>query len=222
MAKHKKKEVLPCPVLHDHLECSYMQAGYRHICGVDEAGAGPLAGRVYAAAVILPAGVTLPYLNDSKQVTKRRREVLFPQIQHAALAYSIAWVDEREIDVLNILNARMLAMERAICGLSIPADFALIDGDKNRNISCPSVPVVGGDAKSVSIAAASILAKVARDRYMIEMAEVYPQYAFEKHKGYPTTLHYKRLREFGACPIHRQSFLKKFYKREGIAPPELP
>ena len=183
--------------------------GVGTICGVDEAGAGPLAGRVYAAAVILPKGWDAPYLNDSKKVTEKRREVLYDQITAEALAWSVAWADEKEIDEINILNARMLAMERAVAGLSVRPDLALVDGNRAPNLDCPLETVVKGDGKSASIAAASILAKVSRDRYMLEMAKEYPQYAFEKHKGYPTKLHYERLREHGPCPIHRLTFLKK-------------
>ena len=179
------------------------------ICGVDEAGAGPLAGRVYAAAVILPKGWDALWLNDSKKVTEKRREVLYDQITAEALAWSVAWADEKEIDEINILNARMLAMERAVAGLSVRPDLALVDGNRAPNLDCPLETVVKGDGKSASIAAASILAKVSRDRYMLEMAKEYPQYAFEKHKGYPTKLHYERLREHGPCPIHRLTFLKK-------------
>lgn len=183
--------------------------GFAVVCGADEAGAGPLAGRVYAGAVILPRGWDAPYLNDSKKVTEKRRAVLYEKITQEAVAWSVAWADEKEIDEINILNARMLAMERAIQGLSLRPDLALIDGNRNTGITVPNQTVVKGDSKSASIAAASILAKVARDRYMMEMAERYPQYAFEKHKGYPTKLHYERLRQYGPCPIHRQSFLKK-------------
>lgn len=183
--------------------------GVGTVCGVDEAGAGPLAGRVYAAAVILPKGWDAPYLNDSKKVTEKRREVLFDRITAEAVAWSVAWADEKEIDEINILNARMLAMERAVRGLSVKPDLALVDGNRAPNLDCPPETVVKGDGKSASIAAASILAKVSRDRYMLEMAKEYPQYAFEKHKGYPTKLHYERLREHGPCPIHRLTFLKK-------------
>ena len=183
--------------------------GVGTICGVDEAGAGPLAGRVYAAAVILPKGWDAPYLNDSKKVTEKRREVMYDQITAEALAWSVAWADEKEIDEINILNARMLAMERAVRGLSVKPDLALVDGNRAPDLDCPLETVVKGDGKSASIAAASILAKVSRDRYMLEMAKEYPQYAFEKHKGYPTKLHSERLREYGPCPIHRLTFLKK-------------
>ena len=197
--------------MHDpwELENRLYDQGYQAICGVDEAGAGPLAGPVYAAAVILPRGLTLPYLNDSKKVTPRRREILFDQIREQAIAYAIAGADEKEIDEINILNARMLAMDRAIKMLDPAADFALIDGNRNQGIELQNEMVVHGDARSASIAAASILAKVSRDRFMVELAEQYPQYAFEKHKGYPTKLHYERLRQYGPSPVHRKTFLKK-------------
>lgn len=191
------------------IESAHFDRGVQTICGVDEAGAGPLAGRVYAAAVILPRGWDAPYLNDSKKVTEKRREVLYEKIIQAAESYAIAWADEKEIDEINILNARMLAMERAINALDRKPDLALIDGNRSTGITCPNETVVKGDARSASIAAASILAKVARDRYMLEQAERYPQYAFERHKGYPTKLHYERLREYGPSPIHRLTFLKK-------------
>lgn len=197
--------------MHDpwELENRLYDQGYQAVCGVDEAGAGPLAGPVYAAAVILPRGLTLPYLNDSKKVTPRRREILFDQIREQAVAYAIAWADEKEIDEINILNARMLAMDRAIKLLEPAADFALIDGNRNQGIELQNEMVVHGDARSASIAAASILAKVSRDRFMVALAEQYPQYAFEKHKGYPTKLHYERLRQYGPSPVHRKTFLKK-------------
>lgn len=191
------------------LERACFARGLTRVCGADEAGAGPLAGRVYAAAVILPEGWDAPYLNDSKKVTEKRRAVLYDQITRQAVAWAVAWADEKEIDEINILNARMLAMDRAIRALDPPADFALIDGNRSAGITCPNETVVKGDGKSASIAAASILAKVSRDRYMLEMAEQYPQYAFEQHKGYPTKLHYERLRQYGPCPIHRLTFLKK-------------
>jgi ribonuclease HII len=190
-------------------ERSFAVQGKQMICGVDEAGAGPLAGAVYAAAVILPMGVELPYLNDSKKVTPKRREILFDQIKEQAIAWAIATASEQEIDQINILNARMLAMDRAIHQLEPAADFALIDGNRNVGIHIDNVTIVKGDSHSASIAAASILAKVARDRYMLEMAQQYPEYQFEQHKGYPTKLHYELLRQYGPCPIHRRSFLKK-------------
>ena len=191
------------------LEEAFAAKGYHAICGVDEAGAGPLAGRVYAAAVMLPFGLELPYLNDSKKVTEKRREVLFDLICEKSICWSVAWASEGEVDEINILNARMLAMERAICGLSPKADFALIDGNRNAGISVANEMVVKGDEQSASIAAASILAKVSRDHYMLSMAQEYPGYAFEKHKGYPTKLHYELLREHGPSAIHRKTFLKK-------------
>lgn len=191
------------------IENARFAQGIETICGVDEAGAGPLAGRVYAAAVILPQEWDAPYLNDSKKVTEKRRDVLYEKIIGDAVAWSVAWADEKEIDEINILNARMLAMDRAIKGLSVKPDLALIDGNRSVGIDCPNETVVKGDGKSASIAAASILAKVSRDRYMLDMAKEYPQYAFEKHKGYPTKLHYERLRAYGPCPIHRLTFLKK-------------
>lgn len=183
------------------------------VCGCDEAGAGPLAGRVYAAAVILPDGLELPWLNDSKRVTERRREILFDQIQEQAVSWAVAWVEPEEIDRIDILNSRMKAMQAAIDSLKQKADFALIDGNRDHGSQCAITLehqlVVKGDSLSYSIAAASILAKVSRDRYMVEMAALYPQYEFEHHKGYPTKRHYALLREFGPCPIHRRSFLKK-------------
>lgn len=194
------------------LERAARARGHSMVCGCDEAGAGPLAGRVYAGAVILPDGLELPYLNDSKKVTEKRREVLFDQIKERAVAWSVAWVEPEEIDRLDILNSRMKAMQLAIDGLKPKADHALIDGNRDHGSRCAIVTdhetVVKGDALSCSIAAASILAKVSRDRYMAEMAALYPQYEFERHKGYPTRRHYELLRQFGPCPIHRRSFLK--------------
>ena len=190
-----------------------MEQGSRCVCGCDEAGAGPLAGPVYAAAVVLPYGLEIPGLNDSKKLTEKKREALFPVIQAQALAWSVASVSAEEIDATDILSARMKAMQLAIDGLSLPAEFALIDGnrDKGRSAAIRTEHrcVVKGDALSASIAAASILAKVSRDRYMVEMAERYPQYAFEQHKGYGTKLHYERLELYGPSPIHRLTFLKK-------------
>ena len=185
--------------------------GYAAVCGVDEAGAGPLAGPVYAAAVILSDGLDLPYLNDSKQVTPKRRDRLFDEIREKAVAWAVTSVDAAGIDEMNILAARLLAMDRAIKALDPAADFALIDGNRDKGISCPHRTVVKGDSLSANIAAASILAKVSRDRYMEEMAKVYPEYEFDRHKGYPTKRHYELLRQYGPCPIHRKSFLKKFY-----------
>lgn len=195
------------------LEERLRQQGFSHIAGTDEAGAGPLAGRVYAAAVILPFGLVLPYLNDSKQVTPRRREVLFDQIKEQAVAWSVAWVEPEEIDRIDILNSRIKAMELAAEGLTPAADYLLVDGNRDHGSRCaiaiPHETVVKGDSRSANIAAASILAKVSRDRYMEELAILYPQYEFQRHKGYPTKLHYERLRQYGPCPIHRRSFLKK-------------
>lgn len=190
------------------LEHEAHQQGYAVVCGCDEAGAGPLAGAVYAAAVIMPEEYDLPYLTDSKKVTSKRREVLFDQIKEQSIAWAIACVDEREIDKINILNARMKAMDLAIHQLSPIPDFALIDGNRNKGITIPNRMVVKGDSLSASISAASILAKVARDRYMLDMAEKYPEYKFEQHKGYGTKLHYEMLRKYGPCPIHRLTFLK--------------
>ena len=183
--------------------------GFQLDCGADEAGAGPLAGAVYAAAVILPPELEIAGLNDSKQLTEKNREALFPVIQERAVAWAVAWADEGEIDAMNILNARLLAMERAIQKLSPAADYALIDGNRDRGITVPHETVVKGDSRSANIAAASILAKVSRDRYMLEMAQTYPEYEFEKHKGYPTKRHYELLRKYGPCPIHRRTFLSK-------------
>ena len=183
--------------------------GYEMVCGADEAGAGPLAGAVCAGAVILPRELVIEELDDSKKLTPKRRDQLFDVIRERAVAWAVAWADEKEIDELNILNARMLAMDRAIRALNPPADYALIDGNRNKGISLVNEMVVKGDTRSASIAAASILAKVSRDRYMEEMAQQYPQYEFEKHKGYPTKRHYELLRQYGPCPIHRRTFLKK-------------
>ncbi len=198
-------------------EQSAREAGYRSICGCDEAGAGPLAGPVYAAAVILPEGLELPYLNDSKQVTEKRRAVLFDQIREQATAWAVASICAQEIDELNILNARMKAMQMAMDALTVQPDFALIDGNRDHGSRCaivtPHELVVKGDSRSASIAAASILAKVSRDRYMQEIAQEYPQYQFAKHKGYGTKLHIEMLNQYGPSPIHRRTFLKKWEAR---------
>lgn len=183
--------------------------GFHLVCGADEAGAGPLAGAVYAGAAILPAGLVIEGLNDSKQVSPKHRELLFEQIQKEAVAWAVASVDEREIDEINILNARLKAMDLAIRALKPEAEYALIDGNRDRGITIPHETVIKGDSRSASIAAASILAKVSRDHYMEKMSEVYPEYEFERHKGYPTRRHYELLRKYGPCPIHRKSFLKK-------------
>ena len=189
-----------------------LEAGYKVICGIDEAGRGPLAGPVYAAAVILPLGLEIDGLNDSKKISEKKREQLFDVICEKAVAYSIGIATEKEIDEVNILNATFLAMHRAVEGLNIKPDYALIDGNQYPRIPfVAEETVVKGDAKSMSIAAASILAKVSRDRFMMEKAVEYPQYQFEKHKGYGTKLHYEMIKEYGPSPIHRMTFLKKFY-----------
>ena len=182
--------------------------GYSLVCGVDEAGRGPLAGPVFAAAVMLPFGIDIKGLDDSKKLSEKTRDRLYYEIVEKALAYGVASADHKEIDVLNILNATFLAMNRAIDMLPKTPDMALIDGNRNHGVITRSKCIVGGDGKSVSIAAASILAKVSRDRNMIDLARKYPQYGFEKHKGYGTKLHYEKLREHGPCEIHRKTFLK--------------
>ncbi len=186
----------------------YHDQGYAVICGVDEAGRGPLAGPLFAAAVILPAGLEDIGLNDSKKLTEKKRELLFDLIKEKAVAYSIASADENEIDRLNILHATYLAMKRAVDGLSLRPDLALIDGNRKPNTGVEEITIVKGDSKSISIAAASILAKVSRDRYMLELDKLYPEYEFAKHKGYPTALHYAKIKEHGISPVHRLSFLK--------------
>lgn len=183
------------------------EKGYLNVCGIDEAGRGPLAGNVVAAAVILPKGLVIDGLDDSKKLSEKRREALFDIIQKEAVSFSVAWATPREIDELNILGATMLAMHRAIEELDIPADFALIDGNTARGFSIPVKTIVKGDAKSPSIAAASILAKVTRDRQCLELDMKYPEYGFKKHKGYPTKDHMNKLREIGPCEEHRKSFL---------------
>lgn len=179
------------------------------ICGVDEAGRGPLAGDVYAAAVVLSDGVLIDYLNDSKKISESRREKLYDEIIAKADAYCIATATVEEIDRLNILQATMLAMKRAVQGLGIKLNLALIDGNRLPELDCPAQFIVKGDAKSASIAAASVLAKVARDRYMKDLAEKYPEYCFEQHKGYGTKLHCEMLVKYGASDVHRKTFLKK-------------
>lgn len=190
---------------------SYEAQGYRLICGVDEAGRGPLAGPVCAAAVILPTGFEIPGLNDSKQLTDKKRRELYPVIMEQAISYGIAFVDESVIDRDNILNATFRAMKSAIGQLYPKPELALIDGNLVSDFGVEAVPVVKGDAKVSSIAAASILAKVARDQYMEAIDAVYPQYGFAVHKGYGTKRHYAAITENGMCPIHRRTFLKKFY-----------
>ena len=193
--------------------------GVQTVCGVDEAGAGPLAGPVYAAAVILPRELEISGLNDSKKLTEKKREALFDVIVEKAEAYCIARVEAAEIDEMDILNARMLAMQRAIDGLGMKPDMALIDGNRDHGsryaIETPHITIIKGDGNSASIAAASILAKVARDRYVSEeLDSLYPQYQFAKHKGYGTKLHYEMLDQFGPCAAHRKTFLKKWAEKK--------
>lgn len=196
-----------------------LAAGCTQVCGVDEAGAGPLMGPVYAAAVILSADCVIEGLDDSKKLTEKKREALFDVICEKAVAYSVASVDAREIDEIDILNARMKAMQLAIDGLPVKADFALIDGNRDHGtkyaVTTPHRTVIGGDGKSVSIAAASILAKVSRDRYVTGVLDKkYPQYQFAKHKGYGTKLHYAMLDAYGPCEVHRLTFLKKWREKQ--------
>ena len=193
------------------IENSHFANGIEVICGVDEAGRGPLAGPVCAAAVILPRGLEIPGLNDSKKLTDKRRRELMPIIKEQALAYAIAFASHEEIDQINILQATFLAMERALTQLNIRLDLALIDGNRQKDFGINVETVVKGDSRSANIAAASVLAKVTRDDYMEAMALEYPGYGFEIHKGYGTKAHYEALRNLGPCPIHRRSFLKKFY-----------
>ena len=193
------------------IEQTHFEKGIKIICGVDEAGRGPLAGPVCAAAVILPANVEIPGLNDSKKLSDKKRRELYPIIKEKAVAYGIAFADHKEIDEINILQATYLAMERAINQLSVKPELALIDGNRAKDFGIPVETVVHGDSLSASIAAASVLAKVTRDDYMLKMAEEYPGYDFEIHKGYGTKAHYAALTNLGASPIHRMSFLKKFY-----------
>ena len=188
--------------------------GVALLCGVDEAGRGPLAGPVYAAAVILPPDLEIEGLDDSKKLSEKKRETLFDQIQEKALAWCIADASVGEIEAFNILNAALLAMSRAVKGLSLTPSLVLVDGNKLPDTGLPMRAVIGGDRVSASIAAASILAKVARDRQMLTLAREYPQYHFERHKGYGTKLHYQMLDEHGPCDAHRQSFLGKWRKSE--------
>ncbi|MDD6611154.1 MAG: ribonuclease HII [Clostridiales bacterium] len=183
--------------------------GFTAVCGIDEAGRGPLAGPVVAAAVILPEGIQLPGVNDSKKITEKKREILFDFVKEHALAYGIGEASETEIDEINILQATFLAMRRAVEALQLPADYALVDGNRIQGLPIPAETVIGGDGKVLSIAAASILAKVTRDRYMRDMAAQYPEYGFEKHKGYGTKAHYAAIEQYGICPLHRKTFLKK-------------
>ena len=193
------------------IEESCYAEGYEVICGVDEAGRGPLAGPVCAAAVILPKGLEVPGLTDSKKLTDKKRRELMPVIKEQAIAYGIGFASEKEIDEINILQATYLAMERALAQLEGKADLALIDGNRAKDFGLPVKTVVKGDSLSANIAAASVLAKVTRDDIMVEMAQKYPEYGFEIHKGYGTKAHYAALTEHGPCEIHRMTFLKKFY-----------
>ena len=193
------------------LENEIYGEGFTLLCGVDEAGRGPLAGPVCAAAVILPRGLLLEGLDDSKKLTEKRREALFDPIREAAISYGVAFASVEEIETLNILNATFLAMNRAIEKLSVKPALALIDGNRNKGVEVSSRCVIGGDGKCADIAAASILAKVTRDRYMLDMAKKYPQYGFDKHKGYGTAAHYAAIRAYGPCEIHRMSFLRKMH-----------
>ena len=192
-------------------ESEVRAAGAKYVCGVDEAGRGPLAGPVYAAAVILPPDLEIEGLNDSKKLSEKKREALYPIICEKALCYSIAFADEKEIDAYNILQATYLAMRRAVEGLAIPADYVLIDGNRMPPLSIPGETIIKGDAVCQSIAAASVLAKVSRDRFMLEMDAKYPQYAFAQHKGYGTKQHYEALRAYGPSEIHRLTFLRRMH-----------
>lgn len=205
MARQNKPAVL----LTMDKEAEIKAQGYSAVCGIDEAGRGPLAGPVVAAAVILPDGIQLPGVTDSKKITEKKRELLFDFVKEHALAWGIGQASQEEIDEINILQATFLAMRRAVDALPVSADFALIDGNRIDGLNIPSECVVGGDGKVLSIAAASILAKVTRDRYMREMAKQYPQYGFEAHKGYGTKAHYAAIEQYGICPLHRKTFLKK-------------
>lgn len=185
------------------------QNGFEVVCGVDEAGRGPLAGPVFAAAVILPEGYSHPVLNDSKKLSEKKRDLVFDDIIRDAVSYSVGIATEKEIDEINILNATFLAMKRAVDGLSIKPDLAYIDGNQYPRTGVKEVTIIKGDSKCMSVAAASIIAKVSRDRFMLKIAEEYPEYQFEKHKGYGTKLHYEMIEQYGVSPVHRRSFLKK-------------
>ncbi len=193
------------------IEDGFYAEGVQVICGVDEAGRGPLAGPVCAAAVILPPHLQIPGLTDSKKLTDKKRRELFPVIQEQAIAYGIGFASEREIDEINILQATFLAMERAVDGLTAKPELVLIDGNREKDFGLPVKTVVKGDSLSANIAAASVLAKVSRDDLMLKMEAEYPGYGFAIHKGYGTKAHYEALTKYGPCPIHRRSFLKKFY-----------
>lgn len=190
-------------------ENSAYNEGFKCVCGIDEAGRGPLAGPVFAACVVLPRNVIIDGVDDSKKISAKKRELLYDKIINEAVAYSIATASVEEIETINILQATFLAMKRAYDGLSVNSDIALVDGNRSPSLPVKVVPIVKGDAISESIASASILAKVARDRYMLSLAEKYPEYQFEKHKGYGTKLHRQMIKEYGPCAVHRMSFLKK-------------
>ncbi len=209
LAKLTKEDELKRQALMWKYEHAAAAEGYRLVAGVDEAGRGPLAGPVFAAAVILKEGAVIDGINDSKKLSEKKREELFEKIKENAVAYSVYSADEKTIDDVNILNATYMAMNGAVDGLAVMPDFVLIDGNSIKNMQTPHRTVVKGDAKSISIAAASILAKVSRDRFMAEMAEKYPEYGFEKHKGYGTKAHNEAILKYGPSPIHRRTFLKK-------------
>lgn len=187
-------------------EQKYWDMGYRIVAGVDEAGRGPLAGAVYAAAVVFAPGTVLPEVDDSKKLPEKRREALAETIKEKALCWAVASVDEKEIDRINILNAAIKAFGMALDALTVKPEFALIDGNRAKGLPYPYETIVKGDARSQSIAAASILAKVARDAYIVKMDAVYPEYGFAKHKGYPTKAHKEAIKQYGPCPIHRLTF----------------
>lgn len=196
------------------IEDGFFAKGIKILCGIDEAGRGPLAGPVYAAAVILPEHAVIPGLNDSKKLSDKRRRELAPVIKEMAISYGIGFASHEEIDEINILQATFLAMERAISQLTVRPDLALIDGNREKDFGVPVQTVVHGDSLSASIAAASVLAKVARDDFMLEMADKYPDYGFDVHKGYGTKAHYQALDTYGPCEIHRMTFLKKYYGKK--------
>ena len=187
--------------------------GYQIICGVDEAGRGPLAGPVFVAAVVLPPNLMIDGLNDSKKLSEKKREILYDEIKSLAVACNVAFATEREIDEINILNATFLAMKRAITGLNLQPDVVLVDGNRSPDLNVPTQTIVKGDSLSASIAAASILAKVERDRLMKNLSKKYPEYNCEKHKGYGTKMHIDLIKKYGPCEIHRKSFLKKIYQK---------
>jgi len=190
-------------------ENAAVEKGYKVICGIDEAGRGPLAGPVFAAAVILPSNQMIEGVNDSKKLTEKKREFLFDIIKETAIGYSVGFATETEVDEINILQATFLAMKRAYDGLNVRSDFALVDGNRMPHLGVDTQIIIKGDALSANIAAASILAKVSRDRLMYEIDKIYPQYQFAKHKGYGTALHIEMLKKYGPCPVHRKTFLKK-------------